>query len=116
MKVIVFAARKGGSGKTTLAAHIGVEAERAGDGPVILIDTDPQRSLTDWWKERQADSPKLLEVALPVLRQELAQTSGLDGYVIIDTPPLDAQTISAVVEVADLVIIRSSPRPMTFAA
>lgn len=111
MRVVVFAARKGGSGKTTLAAHLAVEAERVGDGPVILIDTDPQRSLSDWWKERKADTPRLLEAALPALRKELSQTAHLEGYVMIDTPPLDAGAISSVVEVADLVVIPVKPSP-----
>jgi chromosome partitioning protein len=37
MRVVVFASQKGGSGKTTLAGHIGVQAELAGAGPVALI-------------------------------------------------------------------------------
>ena len=46
MHVIAFASQKGGSGKTTLAGHIAVEAELRGAGPVALIDTDPQGSLS----------------------------------------------------------------------
>ena len=46
MQVVVINSQKGGSGKTMLAKHLAVEAERAGDGPVFLIDTDPQGSLT----------------------------------------------------------------------
>jgi cellulose biosynthesis protein BcsQ len=42
MQTIVINSQKGGSGKTSLCAHLAVEAERAGDGPVYLIDTDPQ--------------------------------------------------------------------------
>ena len=38
LRVLVFASQKGGSGKTTLAGHIAVEAERQGAGPVALID------------------------------------------------------------------------------
>lgn len=47
MRVIVLASQKGGSGKTTLAGHLAVEAERQGAGPVALIDTDPQGSLAN---------------------------------------------------------------------
>ncbi len=42
MQVIVINSQKGGSAKTMLCKHLSVEAERAGDGPVFLIDTDPQ--------------------------------------------------------------------------
>ena len=59
MYVIVLASQKGGAGKTTLAAHLAVAAEAAGDGPAVLIDTDPQGSLSAWWNVRKADSPKL---------------------------------------------------------
>jgi len=45
MQVIVINSQKGGSAKTMLAKHLSVEAERAGDGPVFLIDTDPRAAL-----------------------------------------------------------------------
>ena len=41
METIIINSQKGGSAKTMLAKHLSVEAERAGDGPVFLIDTDP---------------------------------------------------------------------------
>jgi cellulose biosynthesis protein BcsQ len=56
MYVIVLASQKGGAGKTTLAAHLAVAAEAAGDGPAVLIDTDPQGSLSAWWNVRKAKS------------------------------------------------------------
>jgi chromosome partitioning protein len=111
MKTLVFAARKGGSGKTTLAAHLGVQAEIAGNGPVTLIDTDPQQSLSAWWNDRQADSPRLLELSLPRLPAELGKVRGAPGLVIIDTPPLDSGLISSVIDVADLVVIPVKPSP-----
>ncbi len=46
MHVIVAASQKGGAGKTTLAAHLAVTAEASGYGPVIMVDTDPQGTLT----------------------------------------------------------------------
>jgi len=40
MLTIVVNSQKGGSGKTTLCAHLSVQAERDGDGEIFLIDTD----------------------------------------------------------------------------
>ena len=57
MHVILIGTQKGGSGKSTLAAHFGALAER--DGPTLLIDADPQGSLTFWHRRREAKTPLL---------------------------------------------------------
>ncbi len=71
MKTIVIASQKGGSAKTTLAAHLAVQAERSGDSPAWLIDTDKQATLTMWHDRREAETPGLFEVSLPRLPQAL---------------------------------------------
>lgn len=111
MKTIVFAARKGGSGKTTLAAHLAIQAAAAGQGPVTIIDADPQQSLAAWWNDRKSDSPLLLELALGGLSVELAKVRSAPGFVMIDTPPLDSGIIATVIEQADLVVIPVKPSP-----
>jgi chromosome partitioning protein len=111
MQTIVFAARKGGCSKTTLAAHLAVEAELREAGPVTLIDTDPQKSLTYWWNDRSSERPALLDLSKERLRDELQAARSTSGYVIIDTPPLDSFTIATVVESADLVVIPVKPSP-----
>lgn len=112
MKVIVFANQKGGCGKTTLAGHLGVQAEAEGLGPVVLMDTDPQGSLVDWWNERKAETPVYVKAELHNLP---AQLKALDKegvkLVIIDTPPAVTVTIQEVIRVADLVVIPSRPSP-----
>jgi chromosome partitioning protein len=62
MRVIVLATQKGGAGKTTLCGHLAVEAERAGAGPVALIDADPQSSLSDWWNVRKKGTPVIAQI------------------------------------------------------
>lgn len=111
MYTIVFAARKGGASKTTLAGHLAVEAVRTGAGPVLLMDTDPQQSLAAWWQDREAAEPQLAEVALSSLAAEVAKVKDAPGFLIIDTPPLQAETIRAVIDVADLVVIPVKPSP-----
>ena len=60
MMSVVSLARKGGTGKTTCAIHMGVLAQAAGL-KVAFFDLDPQRSLTAWWHSRTADTPILVE-------------------------------------------------------
>ena len=71
MKTIVIASQKGGSGKTMLAAHLAVEAERAGD-TAWLIDTDRQATLSLWHERRKADTPQRLDVPFARIADGLA--------------------------------------------
>lgn len=112
MKTVVIANQKGGAGKTTLAGHLAVQAELEGLGPVVLVDTDPQGSLSDWWNERSAETPKFASVNLSTIGEQLREIEAAGAsLVIIDTPPAVTETISAVLSVADLVIIPSRPSP-----
>jgi chromosome partitioning protein len=88
MQTIVFNSQKGGSGKTNLCAHLAVEAEQAGDGPVYVIDTDPQGALTMWHETRTADLPRRVETPLAQLSATLAEL-GQSGaaYCFIDIAP-----------------------------
>jgi chromosome partitioning protein len=111
MRVIAFASRKGGVGKTTLVGHLAVEAEREGAGPVALVDTDPQGSLAAWWNDRQADTPLFVKVELAVLERQLEELRAHGvKFVMIDTPPT-VDHIEKVIEVADLVVIPVRPSP-----
>ena len=112
MQVLAFAAQKGGSGKTTLAANVAVEAERRGDGPVALIDTDRQGSLADWCRHRESGKPILVEASMARLAEHVAQLRerGIK-LLIIDTPPAITSTIGHAINVADLVVIPTRPSP-----
>lgn len=111
-QVVVFASQKGGSGKTTVSAHIAVEAERSGAGPVALIDTDPQGSMAKWWNVRGAETPAFAQVSVPDLARDI---DFLDesGYrlIVIDTPPAVTSTIADVITHADLVVVPTRPSP-----
>jgi len=111
-RVIVFASQKGGSGKTTLAGHVAVEAERQGAGPVALVDTDPQGSLAKWWNVRRDPVPVFIQSVFANLFSDLDQVRH-EGfrYVIIDTPPAATRAISEVVSFADIVVAPTRPSP-----
>jgi chromosome partitioning protein len=112
MRVIVVASQKGGSGKTTLAGHIAVQAERSGHGPVALIDTDPQGSLAKWWNVREAQTPVFIQSVFSNLFHDLdnARNQGI-RLVVIDTPPAVTKCISEVVSYGDLIIAPTRPSP-----
>ena len=112
MRVMAFASQKGGSGKTTLAGHIAVQAERAGAGPVAIIDTDPQGSLSDWWNARQAQTPVFAQTFISRLVQDLQKMRDIGIQILIfDTPPAITATIAQVIRVCDLVVIPTRPSP-----
>ena len=112
MYTLVLASQKGGSGKTTLSGHLAVQAEASGAGPVAIIDTDPQASLSHWWNGRKSGSPHLARLAQHDLAGTLAELRA-SGFklVVIDTPPAITSSISQVVAQADLVIIPARPSP-----
>jgi chromosome partitioning protein len=110
--VVVLASQKGGSGKTTLAGHLAVEAERSGGGPVALIDTDPQGSLAKWWNARSSQAPFFAQVALHELADGIERLR-MEGIrlIVIDTPPAVTSSIVEVVQHADLVLVPTRPSP-----
>lgn len=112
MHTVVLASQKGGSGKTTLSGHLAVEAERAGSGPVALIDTDPQGSLAAWWNARESKTPVFVKVESMELGEALSElrSAGIQ-LAIVDTPPAIAGAISKVVSCADLVVVPTRPGP-----
>jgi chromosome partitioning protein len=117
MKVIAVASQKGGTGKTTLCGHLAVQAERVGAGPVALIDTDPQGSLSDWWNSRGVESPVYVQTTLATLDSDLEtlREAGI-RMVFIDTPPAMTFAIVDVVRNADLVLVPVRPSPHDLAA
>lgn len=112
MKTILINSQKGGSGKTTLCAHLAVQAERTGDGPVYLIDTDPQGTLSTWHEKRQAEAPRRVEVPLSDLANGLRQlTERKAAYCFIDTAPTRTDENAALFRLADLVLVPIRPSP-----
>ena len=112
MKTLVWNSQKGGSGKTSLCAHVAVEAERAGNGPVYLIDTDPQGTLSTWHESREAETPHRVEVALPALPATLDTLKERHAaFCMIDTAPTRADENAELFRLADLVLVPVRPSP-----
>ena len=109
MRTLALLARKGGTGKTTLAVHLAVIAAEAGRR-VVLVDTDPQHSAGDWWRVRKADVPQLVECTarrVPAVLKA-AQADGVDLAVIDTRPSVEADT-AEIARLADAVLIPTRP-------
>ena len=108
MNVIVFASRKGGSGKSTLTAHLAAHVHKPSK-PCLLVDADPQGSLTLWHKLRGTNEPPLKAANRSV--SEIVATAKRDGYewVFIDTPPNMSAVVEDAVRNATMVVIPARP-------
>ncbi|MCE7798486.1 ParA family protein [Sphingobium sufflavum] len=112
MRILALASQKGGSGKTTLSGHLAVQAQRAGMGPVVLIDIDPQGSLSDWWNDRHDEFPAFAQTTVARLAADL-ETLRTQGFklAVIDTPPAITMAIQSVISVAELIVVPTRPSP-----
>ncbi|HXQ50833.1 MAG TPA: ParA family protein [Stellaceae bacterium] len=112
MYVIALASQKGGSGKTTLAGHLAIAAERTMSGAVALVDSDPQGSLSDWWNARQANTPLFARCRMAQLATDLERMRAAGvALVLVDTPPAILETVVEVIRHADLVLVPVQPSP-----
>ena len=108
MVVITVASRKGGSGKSTLTAHLGTYANK-GSRRCLLVDADPQGSLALWHGLRKSGDP-LLRTATRGIDNlvKAAKDAGIE-WVFIDTPPQMSSLVSDAIRAATLVLIPARP-------
>jgi len=107
MNVIVVASRKGGSGKSTLTAHLAAHANKS-SRPCLLIDADPQGSLTLWHGLRGTGEPALKSGLRGIESIVKAARSDYE-WVFIDTPPLMSAAVTETIRCATLVVIPTRP-------
>ncbi len=113
--VVAVAQRKGGAGKSTLAANLA--AAFAGQGErVALLDTDPQKTLFHWHDQRghagqranvlDFDAPSGWRV--PAACEKLRRSHDV---ILLDTPPHDDTDARIAIRAADLVLVPLQPSP-----
>jgi chromosome partitioning protein len=108
MNVITLASRKGGAGKSTLAAHLSSYAYALGRH-CLLIDADPQGSLTLWHSLRPDAEPRLVSATRGIDRAiGFARAESYD-YVFIDTSPTMWVVVQEAIRYATLVLIPARP-------
>lgn len=117
-KIITIAQQKGGSGKTTLAAHLAVAWSQKRGARVAVLDVDPQGSLGEWFEareERLGDSAENISFRTASgwgSRREARSMAKDHDFVIVDTPPKSDRDARPSIEAADLVIIPVQPSPV----
>jgi len=115
MKTIVIANQKGGSGKSTITVHLAAAAEHAGDGPVVISDTDPQGTAADWFNQRKKagiDTPRYAPLALAELDGRVAALNDAGAaYLFIDTAPSIGAVNAELFALADIILIPLNPTP-----
>jgi hypothetical protein len=108
MNVITLASRKGGVGKSTLTAHLAAYAHLMGRR-CMVVDADPQGSLTLWHSMR-ADNGLMLQNAAQGINR-LVASALLAGYewVFIDTAPTTWLVVQEAIRAATMVVIPVRP-------
>jgi chromosome partitioning protein len=116
MQTIAVVARKGGSGKTTLAVHLAIAGYLRAIR-TLLADADPQRSSCEALRARTSPGPKLVETNGPKLfaLQDMARRAGHE-LLVIDTPCGPEQDVAHAMVIADLTLIVVRPTFLDIAA
>jgi chromosome partitioning protein len=105
MPVVTVASPKGGAGKSTASVILGTELAHAG-AEVVILDCDPNRSVTLW--AGRAPLPPRILVKADIGESEIVRTikqQDEDGrIVIVDLEGVASRLVSRAISQADLVL------------
>lgn len=117
-RIITISQQKGGTGKTTLTAHLAICWSKLDGMSVAVLDIDPQGSLGEWLEARERtlgedDVGLAFRTASGWGARREARALARDyDMVIIDTPPKAETEVKPALEAADLVVVPVQPTPM----
>lgn len=118
-QIIAISNLKGGVGKTTVSINLAGYFARSSS--VLLVDADPQGSISAWQSLRVKNNPEdqltenLSVSESPYTHEELKALkvgSKEHDYIIIDCPPEDAVIMRTALVVSSIVIIPVAPSPL----
>lgn len=114
VKLITVANTKGGVGKSTIAGSLAWAFATQTRQHVLLVDADPQASVTKWFDLAATDVPfdrtqlttaRVLQQQLPRLRQQY-------HLIVVDCPPMQTDVTAAAISQADLGLVPVLPSPL----
>jgi chromosome partitioning protein len=113
-KVISVANIKGGVGKTTISINLSAGISDTGR-KVLLVDTDPQESATDWMRKRkELDKSEITHKNFHFYNSEFRPRKAKEtisalkkdyDLIIFDNPPKDYHTVIHIIANSDFCII-----------
>ena len=116
MRTIAVIALKGGSGKTTLAAHIALAGHLRGL-KALVADIDPQRSASELLNARRGAGPEYVATSGPELfATQLAAVGSRMDLMVIDTAAGAVEDVGQAIVLADLVLLVVRPTLLDLAA
>lgn len=104
---------KGGVGKTTTSMALATAATRGGHPGVRVYDADEQASASNWadYAERANEELpfEIVEGGNYVRLRRTAERN--EGLLIVDCPPARSEVTDMARDVADLIIVPTTPKP-----
>jgi chromosome partitioning protein len=116
--ILMVGGEKGGVGKTTLAAHLAALQKQAGRN-VVLVDTDPQGSASQWAEARRELDDEVAQFLCVSVRGskvnfELQDMAQVYEHVIVDTGGADSSEFRAALVAADILLMPLRPGSFDF--
>jgi chromosome partitioning protein len=109
VRTIAVVSLKGGSGKTTVAAHLALAAHLRGLD-TLVVDIDPQRSARDVLAARATLGPPCVASTGAQLREAKASAACLHKrMLVIDTPAAAGSDAGVAITSADLTLLVARP-------
>jgi chromosome partitioning protein len=116
MRTIAVIARKGGSGKTTVAVHMAIAAHLRGRR-TLLADADPQCSSSTVLRGRRGPGPEWAETSgVQLCGVQMAAVRGEVDALVIDTAAGAEDELAHAIVLADLSLLVIRPTFLDFAS
>jgi chromosome partitioning protein len=106
--VISLINQKGGVGKTTAAINLASCLSSNGQ-KTLLVDADPQGSVTQWQATSENQEFNIIQLPLPDFLNKINKHRRQFDHIVVDSPPALTQITQVIAAASDLAIIPLAP-------